>query len=131
MEPYLFMITTSRTPPFFILFTKFNVTGFSQVSKFLRMCNTPRCCENVRLAVLLLITLDRSSRPEVFFGKGVPKICSKLTEEHLWRGGISTKLQSNLIEITLRHGCSPVNLLHIFKTPFTKNTSGWLLLHCI
>ena len=36
--------------------------------------------------------------------------------------------QSNFIEITLRHACSPVNLLHIFKTPFTKNTSGWLLL---
>ena len=34
----------------------------------------------------------------------------------------------NFIEITLRHGCSPVNLLHIFRTPFTKNTSGWLLL---
>ena len=31
-------------------------------------------------------------------------------------------------EITLRHGCSPVNLLHIFRTPFTRNTSGWLLL---
>ena len=25
-------------------------------------------------------------------------------------------------------GCSPVNLLHIFSTPFIKNTSGWLLL---
>ena len=32
------------------------------------------------------------------------------------------------IEITLRHGCPPVNLLHIFRTPFFKNTSGWLLL---
>ena len=31
-------------------------------------------------------------------------------------------------EIALRHGCSPLNLLHIFKTPFPKNTSGWLLL---
>ena len=30
--------------------------------------------------------------------------------------------------ITLRHGCSPVNLLHIFRTPFTKNASGWLFL---
>ena len=27
--------------------------------------------------------------------------------------------------ITLRHGCSPVNLLHIFRPPFLKNTSGW------
>ena len=30
--------------------------------------------------------------------------------------------QSNFIEITLRHGCCPVNLLHIFRTPFIKNT---------
>ena len=41
---------------------------------------------------------------------------------------ISIKLQSNLIEITLRHGCSPVNLLLIFRTAFTKNTSERLLL---
>ena len=26
------------------------------------------------------------------------------------------------------HGCSPVNLLYILRTPFPKNTSGWLLL---
>ena len=39
------------------------------------------------------------------------------------------KLLCNFIEVTLRHGCSLVNLLHIFKTPFTKNTSGWLLLN--
>ena len=38
------------------------------------------------------------------------------------------KFASNFIEIALRHGCSPVNLLHIFKTPFLKNTSGRLLL---
>ena len=30
--------------------------------------------------------------------------------------------------LTLWHECSPVNLLHIFRTPFTKNTSGRLLL---
>ena len=34
----------------------------------------------------------------------------------------------NFIYITRRHGCSPVNLLHIFRTPFPKNISGWLLL---
>ena len=28
------------------------------------------------------------------------------------------------IEITLRHGCSPVNLLHVLKTPSSNNTSG-------
>ena len=34
----------------------------------------------------------------------------------------------NFIEITVWHGCSPVNLLHISKTPFYRNTSGELLL---
>ena len=34
----------------------------------------------------------------------------------------------NFVEIALRHGCPPVNLLHILRTPFFKNTSGWLLL---
>ena len=41
----------------------------------------------------------------------------------------SENMQSNFIEITVRHGCSPVNLLHIFRTPFSKNTSRWLLLN--
>ena len=36
---------------------------------------------------------------------------------------------SNFIEITLRHWCSPVNLLYIFRTPSGKDTSGWLLLN--
>ena len=39
------------------------------------------------------------------------------------------KLQSNFIEIPLRHGFSLVILLHIFRAPFTKKTSGWLLLN--
>ena len=34
-----------------------------------------------------------------------------------------------LIEITLQHGCSSVNLLHISRTPFLNCTSGWLLLN--
>ena len=37
----------------------------------------------------------------------------------------------NFIEFSLRHGCSPVNLLHIFRTPFPKNTSGRLLLSMV
>ena len=35
---------------------------------------------------------------------------------------------SNCTEITLWHGCSPVHLMHIFRTPFPKNRSGWLIL---
>ena len=37
-------------------------------------------------------------------------------------------MQSNYIEIALRHGCSPVKLLHIFRRLFPRNTSGWLFL---
>ena len=74
------------------------------------------------------VTMDRSSLPEVFLRKGVLKTCSKLTGEHSCRSVISIKFQSNFIEITLRHECSLINLLHILKTPFSKNTSGWLLL---
>ena len=47
--------------------------------------------------------------------------------EHPCRSVISVKLLCNSIEIRLRHGCSPVNSLHIFRTPFPKNTSGGLL----
>ena len=36
------------------------------------------------------------------------------------------KLQRNFIEIPLRHGCSSVNLLLIFRTPFPENTSEGL-----
>ena len=61
-------------------------------------------------------------------GKGLPKICSKFTEEYPCRSAISVKLQSNIIEIALRHGCSSLHLLHIFRTPFPKNTSGGLLM---
>ena len=42
---------------------------------------------------------------------------------------ISIKLQNKFNETTFRYGCSPVNLPHIFTTPFLKNTSGRLLLN--
>ena len=61
--------------------------------------------------------------------KGVLKICSKFTGEHPCRSVISIKLQSNFLEIKLRHGFTSGNLLHFFRIPFTKNTSGRLLLH--
>ena len=36
--------------------------------------------------------------------------------------------EADFIKITLRHGCSPVNLLYISRTPFPNNTFGGLLL---
>ena len=64
---------------------------------------------------------------------GVPtKSCSEnmhqIKGEHPCQSVILIKLQSNFIEITLRHGCSPVNLLYVFRTPFLKKTYGQPLL---
>ena len=73
--------------------------------------------------------IHRCSHPMVFLEKRILEICSKFTGEHPCRSVISIKLPSNFIEITLRHGCSSVNLWHIFRIPFTKNASGWLLLY--
>ena len=71
----------------------------------------------------------KSSRPEVFLRKGALKICCKFIEEHPCQSLVSIKLLCNFIKITLRHGYFPVNLQHIFRTPFFKNTSGRLLLY--
>ena len=60
--------------------------------------------------------------------KGVPKKCIKCSGEHPCWSAISMKLLCNFIETTLWHGCSPENLLYIFRTLFPKNTSGGLLL---
>ena len=53
----------------------------------------------------------RSSHPEMFLRKGVPKICGKFTGEPPCR---SAKY--------------PVNFLHIFRTPFPKNIYEGLFL---
>ena len=57
-------------------------------------------------------------------------ICSKFIE-HPYQIVISVKVKSSFIEITFRHGCSPVNFLHIFRTPLSNNTTGGLLLNCV
>ena len=77
---------------------------------------------------LVKLLTSRSSHPEVFIVKGILRISSKFTGEHPCWSVISITLLCNFIEIILRHECSPVNLLHIFRTPFLKNTSGWLSL---
>ena len=65
----------------------------------------------------------------MFLEKGVLKNCSRFAGEHPCRSAISTKLKSNHIEISLRHGCFPETLLYIFRALFTKTTSRRLLLY--
>ena len=64
------------------------------------------------------------------------KICSKSTGEQPCGSATSLKLLQQIYrrtpvlkrDFTLAHGCSPVDLLHIFRTSFFENTSGRLLL---
>ena len=53
----------------------------------------------------------------------------KFTGEHVYWSVISINLQSNFMNVFgwvwVRHGCSPVNFLHIFRTPLPKNTWLW------
>ena len=60
-----------------------------------------------------------------FFSDAILQRC---TGEDSCSRAISMKLQSHFIEIPLRPRCSPVNLLHIFRTLFPNNISGGLLL---
>ena len=64
----------------------------------------------------------RRCSPEVFLEKVFWKYGSTFTGEYPCLKVISVKLLCNFIEIALRHGCSPVNLLHVFRTSFYKNT---------
>ena len=66
----------------------------------------------------------RSIRPEAFLGTGVLKICSKFTGEHPCRSVIAI---ATLLKSHFAMGV-PVNLQHIFRGSFPRNTSGWLLL---
>ena len=60
--------------------------------------------------LLALKVIFKISPPEAFLGKGLLKKYSKLTGEHPCRSVVSVKLlASNFIEITVWHGCSPVD----------------------
>ena len=57
-------------------------------------------------------------------------MCNKFKGEHPRRSVISIKLfYTLLLIITICHGCSPVDLQHIYRAPFSKNTSRGLLLY--
>ena len=53
---------------------------------------------------------------------------SKLALQHSCGNVISMKFQNNLIKISHPDGCSPVNLVHIFRAPFCKNIFERLIL---
>ena len=111
-----------------VLIRDFNFTSEKSENVYLFVFIS--CLVFFRVCIYIQYFFDvvRSSRPEVLLRQGALKICSKFTGEHPCRSAISIKLICNFFEVTLRHGCSPVNLLHTFRTPFPKNISGRLLL---
>ena len=61
----------------------------------------------------------------------IPRCClQKQTSRSVLNKRCFEKMQRNynFIEIIPWHWCSPVNLLHIFRTSFPKDISGWRLL---
>ena len=85
------------------------------------------------------VNLGHFTRKSSFYSKPLKqpfravleKRCSENMQKIYRRTPMPKRDYSNFIEIALRHGCSPVNLLHIFRIPFHKNTFGWLLLKLI
>ena len=55
------------------------------------------------------------------------KKCSENTQQ-IYRRTTMPKCDFNFIKIAFWHGSSPISLLHIFRTPFPRNTFEWLLL---
>ena len=76
-------------------------------------------CQHITLSTFLILRKQPS--------KVVPrKKCSENMQQTyriMWWNFLC-----NFIKITLWHGCSAVDLLHIFSTPFPNNTYRWLLL---
>ena len=91
---------------FFIIYSKTWLSSYLATAGYL-----------AKIIKYMLFPLCRSSYPEVFSGKGVLEICIQFTGENPFRSASSINMFN-----------SPVNLLHFFRTPFPRNTSGRLLL---
>ena len=94
-------------------------------------CLSVTCQKQIVIIITKLRVLDLQAKHRELQkqpSRGVLKMCSKFKGEHPCRSVILIKLLWSFIKIALRHGYSPVSLLHIFRTPFLKNTFGRLFL---
>ena len=110
-----------------LLMTQPYLPYFPVISQNIRIYSKPSSFEHIptntfgRVGVII-----RSSRPDVFLGKGFLKICSKFTGEHPCRSAISIKLKfaTLLFEICnfkvatlLKSHFGMSILLHILRKP--------------
>ena len=82
-----------------------------------------------KVSMIYIHTKLRSSQPEVFLTLSWRR---PLYDNGLRYERVNKRCSENMQQIyrSTCHGfsCSPVNLLRIFRTPFSKNITGWLLL---
>ena len=88
----------NRSTHFKLIYSIHNRTYNSNSIKTLQLkCNICLSSQSKRISTINFdAEMSRSSLPEVFFGKGVLKICSKFTRGHPCRSVTSIKLQSTL-----------------------------------
>ena len=88
------------------------------ISKFLKRTyvSQPSCSKRFWTA---FITICRSSPSEM---------CSSRKVQEIYRRTPMPKCDSIKLQMQ-RYGCYPVNLLHIFRIPFHKNTYGGVFLN--
>ena len=72
------------------------------------------------------LIIDRSSRPDVFYEKGVLRIFAKFTGKHLCQSLFLKKIAG--LRLWHRHRCFPVNFAKFLRTYFLTEQLRWLLL---
>ena len=80
-------------------------------------------CQNIPL-----LSMCRSSRPEVFCKRSVLRIFANFTGKHQCQTLFLIKVPDLRLETLLKkrlwHRCFPVNSAKFLRTPFLQNTSG-------
>ena len=112
-------ISKTQTTWYLLHFVIWNKNGLMITSKTRVPLYLNRLLEGVRNENV--ICRSRSIHPEMFSGKVDLKIYSKFTGEN--------PCFVTLLKSHFSNGCSPVNVIYSFRTPFPKNTSGWLFLN--
>ena len=102
------------------LHTRFATRVVDQKLRNLGKCRNKQISKISGLVYHNLISLHQQPSRGV-----LRKTCSENMQQIYGR---TPMLKCDFNKVAL-HGCSPVNLLHIFGAPFPKNTSGRLLLH--
>ena len=87
------------------------------------------------LDILVIMTIIRTSRPEVFCKKGVlwnfVKFLGKHQYQSLFFNKVAALRLGTLLKKRLWHRCFPVNFAKFLRTPFLQNTYGgcfWIIL---